>query len=171
MKLLTTKKERAIVMESLRPVTKREKIIFPVAVTLIVAFIVPDATPLVGMLMLGNLFRESGVVDRLVKTASNELMNIITIMLGTVVGATATAENFLTVKTLMIVALGLIVRADSAFFVCTSPLNPCFLIVFCLILIHALLSFLQKFIQMCVRPVLPDHSHCDIYVLLSCQTL
>jgi len=108
MKLLTTKKERAIVMESLRPVTKREKIIFPVAVTLIVAFIVPDATPLVGMLMLGNLFRESGVVDRLVKTASNELMNIITIMLGTVVGATATAENFLTVKTLMIVALGLI---------------------------------------------------------------
>ena len=108
MKLLTTKKERAIVMESLRPVSKREKIIFPVAVTLIVAFIVPDATPLVGMLMLGNLFRESGVVDRLVKTASNELMNIITIMLGTVVGATATAENFLTVKTLMIVALGLI---------------------------------------------------------------
>ena len=108
MKLLTTKKERAIVMESLRPVTKREKIIFPVAVTLIVAFIVPDATPLVGMLMLGNLFRESGVVDRLVKTASNELMNIITIMLGTVVGATATAENFLTVKTLIIVALGLI---------------------------------------------------------------
>ena len=97
MKLLTTKKERAIVMESLRPVTKREKIIFPVAVT-----------PLVGMLMLGNLFRESGVVDRLVKTASNELMNIITIMLGTVVGATATAENFLTVKTLIIVALGLI---------------------------------------------------------------
>ena len=79
-----------------------------VAVTLIVAFIVPDATPLVGMLMLGNLFRESGVVDRLVKTASNELMNIITIMLGTVVGATATAENFLTVKTLIIVALGLI---------------------------------------------------------------
>ena len=108
MKLLTTKKERALVMESLRPVTKREKIIFPVAVTLIVAFIVPDATPLVGMLMLGNLFRESGVVDRLVKTASNELMNIITIMLGTVVGATATAENFLTVKTLIIVALGLI---------------------------------------------------------------
>ena len=108
MKLLTTKKERAIVMESLRPVTKREKIKFPVAVTLIVAFIVPDATPLVGMLMLGNLFRESGVVDRLVKTASNELMNIITIMLGTVVGATATAENFLTVKTLIIVALGLI---------------------------------------------------------------
>ena len=108
MKLLTTKKERAIVMDGLRPVSKREKIIFPVAVTLIVAFIVPDATPLVGMLMLGNLFRESGVVDRLVKTASNELMNIITIMLGTVVGATATAANFLTLKTIMIVVLGLI---------------------------------------------------------------
>ena len=108
MKLLTTKKERSVVMGNLRPVTKREKIIFPIAVTLIVAFIIPDATPLVGMLMLGNLFRESGVVDRLVKTASNELMNIVTIMLGVVVGATATAENFLTLKTIMIVALGLI---------------------------------------------------------------
>lgn len=108
MKLLTTKKERSIVMQNLRPVTKREKIIFPIAVTVIVAFIIPDATPLVGMLMLGNLFRESGVVDRLVKTASNELMNIITIMLGTVVGATATAENFLTLKTIMIVCLGLV---------------------------------------------------------------
>ncbi len=108
MKLLTTKKERSVVMGNLRPVTKREKIIFPIAVTIIVAFIIPDATPLVGMLMLGNLFRESGVVDRLVKTASNELMNIVTIMLGVVVGATATAENFLTLKTIMIVALGLI---------------------------------------------------------------
>ena len=108
MKLLTTKKERSVVMGNLRPVTKREKIIFPIAVTVIVAFIIPDATPLVGMLMLGNLFRESGVVDRLVKTASNELMNIITIMLGVVVGATATAENFLTLKTIMIVVLGLI---------------------------------------------------------------
>ncbi len=108
MMALTTKKERAVVMGQLRPVTKREKIVFPIAVTLIVAFVVPDATPLVGMLMLGNLFRESGVVDRLVKTASNELMNIITIMLGTVVGATATAENFLSVKTLLIIALGLI---------------------------------------------------------------
>lgn len=108
MMALTTKKERAVVMGQLRPVTKREKIVFPIAVTLIVAFVVPDATSLVGMLMLGNLFRESGVVDRLVKTASNELMNIITIMLGTVVGATATAENFLSVKTLLIIALGLI---------------------------------------------------------------
>ncbi|MCH5324946.1 MAG: sodium ion-translocating decarboxylase subunit beta [Eubacterium sp.] len=108
MKFLTTKKERSVVMGQLRTVSKREKIIFPIAVTVIVAFIIPDATALVGMLMLGNLFRESGVVDRLVKTASNELMNIITIMLGTVVGATATAENFLTIKTLLIVALGLI---------------------------------------------------------------
>ena len=88
--------------------TKKEKIIFPIAVTLIVAFVIPDATPLVGMLMLGNLFRESGVVDRLVKTASNELMNIVTILLGIVVGATATAGNFLTVKTLIIVGLGLV---------------------------------------------------------------
>ena len=108
MKALTTKKERLVKMDSLRPVTKREKIIFPIAVTLIVAFIVPDATPLVGMLMLGNLFRESGVVDRLVKTASNELMNIVTILLGVVVGATATAENFLSIKTIIIVVLGLL---------------------------------------------------------------
>lgn len=105
---LTTKKERAIRMEQLRPVSKREKIIFPIAVTILVSFIVPDATALVGMLMLGNLFRESGVVDRLVKTAQNELMNIITIMLGITVGATATAANFLSVKTLAILVLGLI---------------------------------------------------------------
>lgn len=108
MKALTTKKERSVVMGQLRAVTKREKILFPIIVTLLVAFIIPDATPLVGMLMLGNLFRESGVVDRLVKTASNELMNIVTIMLGTVVGATATAENFLNIKTIMIVCLGLV---------------------------------------------------------------
>lgn len=108
MLLLTTKKERAIRMEQLRPVSKREKIIFPIAVTILVSFIVPDATALVGMLMLGNLFRESGVVDRLVKTAQNELMNIITIMLGVTVGATATAANFLSVKTLAILLLGLI---------------------------------------------------------------
>ncbi len=108
MLLLTTKKERAIRMEQLRPVSKREKIIFPIVVTILVSFIVPDATALVGMLMLGNLFRESGVVDRLVKTAQNELMNIITIMLGVTVGATATAANFLSVKTLAILLLGLI---------------------------------------------------------------
>ena len=105
---LTTKKERAIRMEQLRTVTQREKIIFPIAVTILVSFIVPDATALVGMLMLGNLFRESGVVDRLVKTAQNELMNIITIMLGVTVGATATAENFLSINTLAILLLGLI---------------------------------------------------------------
>lgn len=105
---LTTKKERAIRMEQLRTVSKREKIIFPIAVTVLVSFIVPDATSLVGMLMLGNLFRESGVVDRLVKTAQNELMNIITIMLGVTVGATATAANFLSVNTLAILVLGLI---------------------------------------------------------------
>ena len=108
MKLLTTKKERSIKMGQLRPVSKTEKIIFPIAVTVIVSFIVPSAAPLVGMLMLGNLFKESGVVDRLVKTASNELMNIITIMLGTVVGATATAANFLSIRTIMIIVLGLI---------------------------------------------------------------
>ena len=108
MRLLTTKKERAIKMEQLRTVTKREKIIFPIVVTILVAFIVPDATPLVGMLMLGNLFKESGVVDRLVKTAQNELMNIVTIMLGVTVGATATAANFLSINTLMIIVMGLI---------------------------------------------------------------
>ena len=108
MRLLTTKKERSIKMGQLRPVSKTEKIIFPIAVTVIVSFIVPSATPLVGMLMLGNLFKESGVVERLVKTASNELMNIITIMLGVTVGATATAANFLSIRTIMIVVLGLI---------------------------------------------------------------
>ncbi len=108
MKLLTTKKERSIKMGQLRPVSKTEKIVFPIAVTVIVSFIVPSAAPLVGMLMLGNLFKESGVVERLVKTASNELMNIITIMLGTVVGATATAANFLSIRTIMIVVLGLV---------------------------------------------------------------
>ncbi|MCI8442455.1 MAG: sodium ion-translocating decarboxylase subunit beta [Provencibacterium sp.] len=108
MKLLTTKKERAVVMQQLRPVSKREKIIFPIVVTIIVSFIVPDATALVGMLMLGNLMRECGVVDRLTKTANNELMNIVTIFLGVTVGATATAENFLTLQTLQIIVLGVI---------------------------------------------------------------
>jgi len=108
MRALTTKKERLVKMGQLRQVTKREKIIFPIAVTVIVSFLVPSATPLVGMLMLGNLFKESGVVERLVKTASNELMNIVTIMLGVTVGATATAANFLSVRTIMIIVLGLI---------------------------------------------------------------
>ena len=107
MKALTTKKERAVVMGQLRPVSKIEKIIFPIVVTLVVCLLVPSATPLIGMLMLGNLFKESGVVDRLVKTAQNELMNIVTIFLGVTVGATASAERFLTLQTLSIVALGL----------------------------------------------------------------
>lgn len=108
MKALTTKKERSVVMEQLRPVSKREKILFPIIVTIVVGLIVPDAIPLVGMLMLGNLFKESGVVDRISKTAQNELINIITIFLGVTVGATATAQTFLTAETLMIVVLGLI---------------------------------------------------------------
>lgn len=108
MKLLTTKKERSIVMEQLRPVSKLEKIIFPIVVVVIIAILLPDAAPLVGMLMLGNLFKESGVVDRIAKTAQNELMNIVTIFLGTTVGATATGTLFLTPKTLGIILLGLI---------------------------------------------------------------
>ncbi|MDR1755275.1 MAG: sodium ion-translocating decarboxylase subunit beta [Eubacterium sp.] len=108
MKALTTKKERLVQMEQLRVVSKKERILFPIAVTVVVAFIIPDATPLVGMLMLGNLFKESGMVDRLVKTAENELMNIVTIFLGATVGATATAEYFLKRETLFIIALGLI---------------------------------------------------------------
>ena len=108
MKLLTTKKERAIVMKELRPVSKREKIIFPIVVTVFVALLVPSAAPLIGCLMLGNLFRESGVVERLSKTVQNELINIVTIFLGISVGATATAEVFLQWKTLGIVGLGVI---------------------------------------------------------------
>ena len=108
MRVLTTKKERAVVMKQLRPVSKTEKIIFPIAVTLVVSLIVPSAAPLLGMLMLGNLMKESGVVDRLVKTAQNELMNIVTIFLGVTVGATATADYFLTFQTIKIIILGLI---------------------------------------------------------------
>ncbi len=108
MKLLTTKKEREIVMKPLRQVSKTEKIIFPIAVTIFVALLVPSAAPLVGCLMLGNLWKESGVADRLCKTAQNELMNIVTIFLGISVGATAVASNFLTVRTLSIIALGVV---------------------------------------------------------------
>jgi len=108
MKALTTKEERRIKMTTLRPVSKVEKIIFPIAVTIVVSLILPDAATLVGMLMLGNLFRESGVVERINKTAQNELMNIITIFLGLSVGATATAEVFLTTRTLLIVGLGVL---------------------------------------------------------------
>ena len=108
MKLLTTKKERAIVMKPLRQVSKTEKIIFPIAVTIFVALLVPSATPLVGCLMLGNLWKESGVAERLCKTAQNELMNIVTIFLGISVGATATAEAFLKAETLKIIVLGVV---------------------------------------------------------------
>ena len=108
MKALTTKKERAVQMVQLREVSKLEKIIFPILVVIVVAIFLPDATSLVGMLMLGNLFKESGVVDRLFKTAQNELMNIVTIFLGTTVGATATGTVFLKASTLKIIALGLI---------------------------------------------------------------
>lgn len=108
MKALTTEKERSVKMGQLREVSKVEKVVFPIAVTIIVSLIVPDSASLVGMLMLGNLMKESGVCDRLVKTATNELMNIITIFLGVTVGATAVAGNFLTFKTLFIIALGLI---------------------------------------------------------------
>lgn len=124
MMALTTKKERATVMEQLRPVSKTEKILFPIIVTLVVSLLLPTAAPLVGMLMLGNLLRESGVVERLSKTAQNELMNIVTIFLGLTVGATATAGEFLRVEpvsllgreimlpvTLLILALGLIAFA------------------------------------------------------------
>lgn len=108
MRLLTTEKERSVKMGQLRQVTKTEKVIFSIAVTVIVSLVVPDAASLVGMLMLGNLMKESGVCDRLVKTAQNELMNIITIFLGTTVGATTVAGNFLNPKTLFIILLGLI---------------------------------------------------------------
>ena len=107
MKLLTTKEERMIVMKELRPVSKTEKIVFPIVVTIFVSLLVPSATPLVGCLMLGNLMKESGVVDRISKTAQNELMNIVTIFLGISVGATATAQTFLTPKTLGILAMGI----------------------------------------------------------------
>ena len=113
MRMMTTKKDRMIVMDQLRTVSKTEKIIFPVVVTIVVALIVPDAVSLVGMLMLGNLFKETGVVERLSKTVQNELCNIITIFLGVTVGATATAESFLNLETLGILALGLIAFAFS----------------------------------------------------------
>ncbi len=107
MRLLTTEKERKIEMKTLRPVSKTEKVIFPIVVTLIVCLIVPDATSLVGFLMLGNLFTVCGVTDRLSKTAQNELINIVTIMLGVSVGATANAESFLAWDTIKIIVLGL----------------------------------------------------------------
>ena len=107
MKVLTTKIERAVEMKQLRKVSKTEKIIFPVAVLIVCALLLPSVAPLLGMLMLGNLFRECGVVDRLSDTAQNALMNIVTILLGISVGATANGEDFLQLKTLLIVGLGL----------------------------------------------------------------
>ncbi len=111
MKLFTTKKERRVVMKQLRNVSRTERILFPIICTLLVCLILPAATPLIGMLMLGNLMRESGVVERLTKTAGNELMNIITIFLGLSVGCTTQADTFLTAATLKILALGLIAFA------------------------------------------------------------
>ena len=107
MKFFTSKKERMVKMEVLRPVSKTEQVIFPIVVALVVCAILPSALPLVGMLMLGNLLRVSGVTERLSKTAQNELMNIVTIMLGVCVGATAKADTFLAPETLYIIALGL----------------------------------------------------------------
>ncbi len=107
MKLLTTKKERSVRMDTLRPVSYVEKVVFPIIVTLVVALIVPSATPLVGFLMLGNLFTVCGVTERLSKTAQNELINIVTIFLAVAVGGTANAENFLSKQTIFIILLGL----------------------------------------------------------------
>lgn len=108
MRLLTTKKEREVEMTQLREVSKLERIVFPIIVTVVVCVLLPSVAPLIGMLMLGNLFRESGVVERLNETAQNALINIVTIFLGTTVGATAVAETFLRPETLKIVALGLL---------------------------------------------------------------
>jgi len=111
MKLLTTKKERAVKMEQLRPVSKLEKILFPIIVTIVVVLLLPDMAPLIGMLMLGNLFRECAVVDHLSETASNTMMYTVVILLGTSVGATTSAEVFLTLDTLKILGLGLVAFA------------------------------------------------------------
>ena len=111
MKLLTTEKERKIKMEQLRPVSKLEKILFPIVITVVVCLILPTTAPLVGMLMLGNLFRECGVVKQLTETASNALMYIVVILLGTSVGATTSAEAFLNMNTIKIVILGLVAFA------------------------------------------------------------
>ena len=111
MKLCTTEKERKIKMDQLRPVSKLEKILFPIVITIVVCLLLPTTAPLVGMLMLGNLFRESGVTGRLSDTAQNALCNMVTIMLGTTVGATANGEIFLRVQTLAIIAMGLLAFA------------------------------------------------------------
>ena len=134
MKALTTEDERKIVMKQLRTVSKKEKIIFPIVVTIVVSLILPPAATLIGMLMLGNLFKESGLTERLSKTASNELINIFTILLGISVGATANAEQFLTLQTIQIIVLGVIafgVVSDSGVILAKilnkfskDPINP-----------------------------------------------
>ncbi len=134
MKLLTTEKQRKIKMEQLRPVSKVEKICFPVIVTAICTLLLPSVGPLLGMLMLGNLFRESGVTDRLSDTAQNALCNIVTIFLGVTVGATAQGANFLKIDTLMIIGLGLVAFAFSTigglligqvmYFISGGKINP-----------------------------------------------
>ncbi len=113
MRLLTTQKEREVKMEQLREVSKAEKIVFPIVVATLCIFLLPSVAPLIGMLMLGNLLKESGVTDRLSNTAQNELMNIVTIFLGVSVGAKAVGENFLQLETLKVIALGLIAFAFS----------------------------------------------------------
>jgi|SRR5680860_143741 len=115
MKLMTTKEERMVKMDQLRQVSKLEKIVFPLIVTIIISLLLPSITPLIGMLMLGNLFRESGVVERLSDTAQNALINIVTMFLGLTVGATASAEIFLIPETLKLVALGFVAFAVSTF--------------------------------------------------------
>ena len=115
MKLFTTEEERKIRMDQLRPVSKLEKILFPIVITIVVCMILPTTAPLVGMLMLGNLFRECGVVKQLTETASNALMYIVVILLGTSVGASTSAEAFLNVDTLKIVVLGLVAFACGTF--------------------------------------------------------
>lgn len=134
MRLLTTEKERKVKMQQLRKVSKEEKIVFPIAVTAFCVLMLPSVAPLIGMLMLGNLFRESGVTDRLSDTAQNALSNIVTIMIGTTVGATANGEQFLQVQTLAIVALGLLAFAFSTaggvllgkllYFITGGKINP-----------------------------------------------
>ncbi|MCR4440857.1 MAG: sodium ion-translocating decarboxylase subunit beta [Peptococcaceae bacterium] len=134
MRLLTTKKMRMVVMEQLRPVSRLEKIVFPIAVTIVVTLLLPDAAPLIGMLMLGNLFREAGVVQRLNDTAQNALINIVTIFLATTVGATASAENFLNFQTISIICLGLaafcmgtaggVILGDLMYFLSGGKVNP-----------------------------------------------
>ena len=120
MKALTTKKERMIKMEQLRPVSKTEEILFPIVCTLVIAFILPDATPLVGCLMLGNLAKVSGVVDRIAKTMENELCNIVTIFLGLTVGATATADSFFNSTSFFTSPLGILILGLFAFAFATA---------------------------------------------------